>query len=207
MDLVSMNDPSDTREAVDRQARVLSVALRERDEKTSAHSSRVVSLADELGLKCGLSESELDLLRLSAEFHDVGKIGIPDSVLLKPGKLSDDERAIVKTHAAIGQRIILEIDMPNVQSVGLAVRHHHERYDGGGYPDGLIGDDIPLFSRIIALVDAYDTMANGRAYCNALSHEKIMELLALERGRHHDSSLFADFASIIERSEYKAGET
>lgn len=195
-----------THEAINRRTRALSVALRERDERTSAHSGRVVGLAVELGIERGLSGPELDWLRLSAEFHDVGKIGIPDNVLLKPGKLSGDEREIVKTHAAIGQRIILEIDIPNAQTVALAVRHHHERYDGGGYPDGLVGDDIPLLSRIIAVVDTYDTMASGRVYSKAMSHRQIMELLSLERGHQHDSSLFPDFDRIIERSEYKAGQ-
>lgn len=195
-----------THQAMNRRARALSAALRKRDAKTSAHSSRVVGLAVELGIRRGLSEPELDLLRLSAEFHDVGKLDIPDSVLLKPGTLSDEERAIAKTHAAIGQRIVLEIDIPNIQTVGLAVRHHHERYDGGGYPDGLVGDDIPLLSRIIAVVDTYDTMASGRVYCKAMPHRQIMELLSLERGHQHDASLFPDFDRIIERSQYKAGQ-
>lgn len=182
------------------------IALRERDERTSAHCSRVVGLAIELGKRRGLSEPEVELLRLSAEFHDIGKIGIPDNVLLKPGKLSHDEREIVKNHAAIGQRIVLEIDVPNIQTVGLAVRHHHERYDGGGYPDGLVGDDIPLLSRIIAMADTYDSMAEGRTYSKTMSHRQIMQVLDRERGRQHDASLFPDFESIIERSEYRAGQ-
>jgi len=193
-------------EAMNRRAKALSVALRERDARTSAHSSRVGGLALELGKQRGLSEPELDLLRLSAEFHDVGKIGVPDSVLLKPGTLTEDERAIAETHAEIGQRIILETDMPNAETVALAVRHHHERYDGGGYPDGLVGDDIPLLSRIIAVADTYDTMASDRVYSKAMSHTQIMALLCLERGHQHDASLFADFARVIERSEYRAGE-
>jgi HD-GYP domain-containing protein (c-di-GMP phosphodiesterase class II) len=191
-------------EPANKRAKALSVALRERDERTSAHCNRVVDLAVELGRKRGLAESELELLGLSAEFHDVGKIGIPDSVLLKPGELSGSERDIVKSHAEIGQRIVLEIDIANIQTVGLAVRHHHERYDGRGYPDGLEGDDIPLFARIIALADTYDSMAGGRTYRKAMPHRQIMELLALERGRQHDASLFSDFESIIERSEHRA---
>ncbi len=191
-------------EPANRRAKALSVALRERDEKTSAHCNRVVDLAVELGRKRGLTESELELLGLSAGFHDVGKIGIPDSVLLKPGKLSSSERDIMKDHAEIGQRIVLGIDIANIQTVGLAVRHHHERYDGKGYPDGLEGDDIPLFARIIALADTYDSMASGRTYRKAMPHRQIMKTLARERGRQHDASLFSDFESIVERSEHRA---
>jgi HD-GYP domain-containing protein (c-di-GMP phosphodiesterase class II) len=191
-------------EPANKRAKALSVALRERDEGTSAHCNRVVDLAVELGRKRGLADSELELLGLSAEFHDVGKIGIPDSVLLKPGELSSSERDIVQRHAEIGQRIVLEIDMANIQTVGLAVRHHHERYDGRGYPDGLAGDVIPLFARIIALADTYDSMASGRTYRKAMSHRRIMETLALERGHQHDASLFPDFESFIERSEHRA---
>lgn len=182
------------------------VALRERDERTSAHCTRVVGLAVELGKRRGLPEPEIDLLRLSAELHDVGKLGIPDEVLLKPGSLSHDEREVIKKHAAIGQRIVLGIDIPNIQTVGLAVRHHHERYEGGGYPDGLAGDDIPLLSRIIAMADTYDSMAEGRTYSRAMSHLQIMEVLERERGRQHDPGLFSDFESMIERSEYRTGQ-
>jgi len=195
-----------TDETLNRRAKALSVALRERDAGTSAHCNRVVDLALKLGAKRGLSNPELDLLRISAELHDVGKIGIPDSVLLKTGKLSDDEWATLKTHAAISQRIILELDLPNAQMAGFVVRHHHERYDGGGYPDGLAGDAIPLLSRIIALADTYDTMASGRVYRKPVPHGKIMETLSAERAHQHDSSLFPDFSSIIEQSAYKSAQ-
>lgn len=191
-------------EHANRRAKALSAALRKRDEKTSAHCNRVVDLAVKLGRKRGLAEADLELLALSAEFHDVGKIGIPDSVLLKPGQLSSSERDIVKNHAEIGQRIVLQIDIANIQTVGLAVRHHHERYDGRGYPDGLEGDEIPLFARIIALADTYDSMASGRTYRKAMPHRKIMETLAFERGHQHDASLFSDFESIVERREQRA---
>lgn len=191
-------------ETTSRRARALSVALRERDENTSAHCGRVVGLAVELGIEHGLSKAELALLWISAKFHDVGKIGIPDEILLKPGKLSDDEIEIVRTHPARSQRIILAIDLPHVQALGSIVRHHHERYDGAGYPDGLVGDAIPLLSRIIAMADAYDTMASGRVYRDAMSHRQIMELLSLERGHQHDPSLFSAFSSVVERSVYRA---
>ena len=195
-----------TRKTANRRAKALMVALRERDARTSAHCSRVVGLAVELGRKRGLSKQEIDLLRLSAQFHDIGKIGIPDDILLKPGELSQEEREVVRKHAALGQRIVLDIDIPNIQTVGLAVRHHHERYDGGGYPDGLAGDDIPLLSRIIAMADTFDSMAEGRTYSKAMSHRQIMEVLDRERGRQHDASLFPDFESIIDSSEHRAGQ-
>jgi len=193
---------SDINEAINRSAKALSVALHERDESTSAHCSRVVSLAVKLGERRGLSDPDLDLLRISAELHDIGKIEIPDSVLLKPGKPSEDEWAVLRSHPVISQRIVSAIDVPNAQAMtmGFVVRHHHERYDGGGYPDGLVGNAIPLLSRIIALADTYDTMASGRLYSKAMSHRQIMEVLSMERGHQHDASLFPDFCAIVEPS-------
>ena len=143
-------------------ARTLSVALGQRDEHTSLHSDRVVLLSAELGQHIGLSDHELELLSLAARFHDLGKIGIPDKILLKPAAFEQDEWACMKQHAVIGERIILAIEGEMTPTVARSVRHHHEHFDGSGYPDKLLGSAIPLYSRIISVTDSYDAMVASR---------------------------------------------
>jgi len=180
------------------------VALDERDPATQEHCDRVCGLALELGMRCALSQRELGILRLAAGFHDVGKIGIPDSVLKKPAALNEDDWAIMKTHSARSERILLAAGLEDGAAVALAARHHHERYDGSGYPDGLTGDGIPILARIVAVVDAYDAMARMRHYGPPLPHAEIMDELRREQGRQHDPYLIDHFASIIDSSRFKA---
>jgi HD-GYP domain-containing protein (c-di-GMP phosphodiesterase class II) len=132
-----------------------------------------VALAHELRLDPETAEQ----MRFSALLHDIGKIGVPDEVLRKPGKLTDEEWVIMRQHPLIGERILGPIR--SLQGVATVVRHHHERHDGGGYPDGLEGDQIPLLARAIAVVDAYCTMTEDRPYRGARTHlEAVEELLA-----------------------------
>lgn len=142
----------------------LSIALDERDRSTQEHCDRVLGLCDELGRRCGLTERELRVLRLAAVLHDVGKIGIPDAVLKKPGKFDESDWTVMKEHAAKSQRIVLATDLEAADEIGLIVRHHHERFDGRGYPDGLLGEAIPAMARIVAVADSYDAMARLRIY-------------------------------------------
>jgi HD-GYP domain-containing protein (c-di-GMP phosphodiesterase class II) len=187
-------------------ARSLTVALGERDDHTRQHSERVVRLSLELGAHLGLSADELEILSLGAEFHDLGKIGIPDNILRKPSSFEATEWACMKQHAEIGERIILAIDDDKSPAVARVVRHHHERYDGSGYPDSLRGSAIPIYSRIISLTDSYDAMAVARPYHKARGHQTVMDILMSESGVKHDPDLLHAFCAVIEKSEVKADD-
>jgi len=180
------------------------VALDERDQLTSRHCSRVAGLSLELGQACSLSESDLRILRTAASFHDVGKIGVPDTVLLKVTPFTEDDWAIMKTHSVKSERIILAAGLDDGEVIGLIARHHHERYDGTGYPDGLAREAIPIMARIVALADTYDAMARTRVYRHAMPHDQIMHALCDEQGRQHDPYLFRQLAALIDGSRYKA---
>jgi HD-GYP domain-containing protein (c-di-GMP phosphodiesterase class II) len=176
------------------QVRVLTLALQERDEYTRCHCDRIVSISLELGIRCSLSARELRMLRIAAAVHDVGKVGIPDRVLLKPGRLDPAEWEIMQSHAERGQRLLMAIQHESIEPVAIVVRHHHEGFDGGGYLDGLAGEDIPILSRIIALADSYDAMATTRPYHRPRSHEEIMAILLEQQGHKYDPYLYARFA-------------
>lgn len=184
--------------------RSLSVALGARDQHTRMHSDRVVHLATELGRQVGLSGSELELLALSAELHDLGKIGIPDKILRKPEPFDAQEWECMQSHVAIGEQIILAIDGENSPAVARIVRHHHEHFDGSGYPDRLSGNDIPLQSRIISLADSYDAMLETRPYHRPRRHLEIMEILHGEAGIKHDPALLRVFANVVEQTPISA---
>ena len=187
-----------------KQSVCLDVVLNARDSYTHAHCSRVEGLSLALGVRCGLDETELELLRIASMLHDIGKIGIPDSILLKPGSFTADEWAIMKTHAAIGQDFCDAMPHEESRAVGRIVRHHHEFIDGSGYPDGLVGDAIPIASRIIAIADGYDAMRTTRPYHRSRSHEEVMEVLTSEAGHRADPEVFREFEHVIEHSEYRA---
>ena len=184
--------------------KAVSVALDERDHLTCQHCGRVAGLSLELGKQCGLSDHELRILRTAAAFHDVGKIGIPDDVLKKATPFTGNDWAIMKTHSAKSQRIILAAGLDDGEAIGLVARHHHERYDGGGYPDGLVGEAIPIMARIVALTDTYDAMAKTRVYRHRRPHAHIMQVLREERGFQHDPYLYTKFAKLIKHSGFKA---
>ena len=184
----------------------LAVALGERDRHTRLHSERVVDLSLELGRHCDFTGRELDILALGAEFHDIGKIGIPDRVLQKPAAFDAEEWVAMKEHPLIGERILAAIDMDEAREAARVVRHHHEHFDGSGYPDGLAGSRIPVYSRIISLADSYDAIAFTRPYHHARRHHEIMDILHREGGGKHDPDLLHAFCSVIERSSRRAPE-
>ncbi|MBK7461331.1 MAG: HD-GYP domain-containing protein [Betaproteobacteria bacterium] len=191
---------------MDNIARSLAVALGERDSNTLLHSDRVVRLAIEIGSHLNLSERELEVLAMGAQFHDIGKIGIPDNVLSKPAAFEASEWAIMKQHPLIGERIVRAIGDKYSPEIAQVVRHHHENFNGSGYPDGLAGEDIPLCSRIIALADNYDAMAVARPYHKARQHQEVMNILHDDAGIKHDPELLQAFCVVIENSEMRTGE-
>ncbi|HZR96038.1 MAG TPA: HD domain-containing phosphohydrolase [Gaiellaceae bacterium] len=162
----------------------LANALEANDEYTSSHARWITDLSLRVGRELGLAEHELKRLELGALLHDIGKIGIPSEILSKPGRLTAEERAIMETHPELGARIIAPID--RLQEVGAIVRHCHERWDGGGYPDRLDGEAIPLESRIIFVCDAYHAMTTDRPYRKKLSHPEAVRRLREASGTQFD---------------------
>lgn len=175
----------------------LTMALALRDPCTHDHGSRVEALCVALGRAFGFAGAALDTLRDAARLHDIGKIGIPDGILLKPGPLDPDERAVMRRHAAAGAEICARMDRPDAAELALMVRHHHERFDGRGYPDGLAGTAIPLGARIIGVVDSYDAMGTRRPYHPGRTHEEIMAVMHEERGAKSDPEVFDRFVAMV----------
>ena len=171
-------------------------AVDRKDRYTRRHSQQNAEFAVALGKSVGLSEGAVNALRIAGLLHDVGKIGIPDDVLRKPGPLTDEERAIMREHVVLGNLIVHGV--PNLQDVSDAVYSHHERWDGSGYPRGLKGEEIPLSGRIMALVDAYSAMILDRPYRAALTHEEAIAELRDNAGTQFDPSLVEPFIALLE---------
>lgn len=169
--------------------------LEARDVETEDHAQRLRILATELGKKAGLTQYELTDLSLLAQFHDLGKVGIPDRILLKPGPLDEEEWRVMKRHPEIGQRIAQSV--PELMPIAKFILLHHERWDGQGYPLGLAAEQIPLECRIIAIVDAYDAMTNERPYRAAMPHDRALAELARCAGSQFDPGLVARFAEMM----------
>ncbi len=177
----------------------LASAIDAKDRYTKGHSFRVAEYSAILARKLGWPKERIATLRYEALLHDVGKIGVPDSVLNKDGKLTEVEFNVIRSHAAIGAEILKNVTtLPDAKSVA---RCHHERYDGKGYPAGLAGEDIPVNARIVGLADAYDAMSSDRIYRKALSKEKIREEFVKGRGTQFDPVLLDFFLELFDRGE------
>lgn len=162
----------------------LAASVDAKDKYTHGHSSRVAAYAREIARRAGFSAEEQDTVFMMGLLHDVGKIGIADTIINKPGKLTDDEFAAIKTHPCVGSEILKKItDFPELM---IGARWHHERYDGRGYPDGLSGESIPEVARIIAVADTYDAMTSNRSYRGVLSQEKVRSEIERCRGSQFD---------------------
>jgi putative two-component system response regulator len=171
----------------------LVVASMWRDEETGAHIRRTGLLSEVLARAAGWSAAEAETIRLAAPMHDVGKIGIPDAILQKPGKLTPEEFEVMKTHTTIGAEMLTGSDSPMLQMAREIVLCHHERWDGKGYPAGLAGLDIPEAARIVAVVDVYDALAHDRVYRPALPEDEILSWMRQRSGTHFDPGLAALF--------------
>lgn len=167
-----------------------------KDEYTRGHSDRVAYYSFELGRAAGLSTEDLETLKLGGLFHDVGKIGTSDDILLKETRLSSEEFDVVKRHTVTGANILSVISM--FQKVVPLVRSHHEHLDGSGYPDGLKGDEVPYLARIISIADAYDAMMSNRAYRDKLGVEKVKSELIQGKNSQFDAKLVDIFVSLID---------
>jgi|Wag4MinimDraft_11_1082651.scaffolds.fasta_scaffold00588_4 HD-GYP domain-containing protein (c-di-GMP phosphodiesterase class II) len=160
----------------------LAKALEMRDMETEGHSERVVNMSFFIGKKLNLSKQELGKLVIGAYLHDIGKIGVPDYILLKPGKLNPEERAVIETHTIKGRDIIKSV--PFLENASDVILYHHEKWDGSGYPFGLKGEEIPLNARIFAVVDVFDALISKRPYKEPFPIEKIMKIISEEQGKH-----------------------
>ncbi len=167
-----------------------------KDVYTRQHSMRVAKYSREIARRLNWQEEEVANLYNMALLHDIGKIGIPDAILNKPGRLTDEEFAVMKTHTTIGGEILKDITV--IENVAGGALYHHERYDGHGYMQGLKGEDIPLFARIICIADAYDAMTSDRAYRKSLPMEVVRGELEKGRNTQFDSSLVDIMLQIIE---------
>jgi putative two-component system response regulator len=174
----------------------LANAIEAREEGMRGHCERLTLLAMRLGLALGLGEEEIETIRLGAVLHDVGKIGIPDRVLLKPGTLTPEEKELMRTHTIIGDDLLRPIDL--LAAVRPIVRSHHERWDGLGYPDGIGGEEIPLGARIMAVADAVEAMSAKRVYREPLSEPEIVRELERGRGSQWDPALVDLVVRLIE---------
>ncbi|MBL9031526.1 MAG: HD-GYP domain-containing protein [Phycisphaerae bacterium] len=185
--------------------RALTAAIDAKDAYTRGHSERVAHVARQLAFAAGFRPVAAERVHVCGLLHDVGKIGVPEAVLLKPGRLSDDEFELIKRHPAIGHGILK--DIPSLHDVLPGVLHHHERWDGMGYPEGLAGDKIPLVARVLALADTFDAMSSNRSYRSAMPRERVLAEIAANAGKQFDPELasifvrldFAEFDAMVAR--------
>jgi len=174
----------------------LANAIEAREGGMRGHCERLTVLAMRLGLAFGLGEEEIETIRLGALLHDIGKIGIPDRVLLKPDVLTEEETDLMRTHTVIGDNLLEPIDL--LAAVRPIVRHHHERWDGLGYPDGLSGEEIPLGARMMAVADAVEAMSARRVYREPLAEPEIVQELERGRGTQWDPKIVDVVLRLIE---------
>lgn len=175
----------------------LALAIEVRDSYTRSHCDRTGRIAVALGRRFDLDADALEQLELGAHFHDVGKIGVPDQVLLHPGRINDDDWVAMQAHSEIGERIFLASRHRHAAEVGRIIRHHHEAMDGSGYPDGLAGERIPLSARILRVADSYDAMTTRRPYSPERSHDEAMRILHDEQHCRIDPQVYAEFERLM----------
>jgi len=186
-------------------ASALVAALDARDHYTAGHSAAVARYSQDIAARLGLSDEEQQLAHLCSLVHDIGKVGLPAGLLEKPGPLTLDERRQMEEHPAVGERILSNVE--NYTDIARIVRHHHERVDGNGYPDRLIGEDIPLISRILAVADPYDAMTSDRPYREAMPSRVARLRIAQAVDAQFDTTVVAAFEAILASAsdDYRQG--
>ncbi len=170
-----------------------------RDEETGCHVLRMAQYSSLIAERLGLSDEERHVIETAAPMHDIGKIGTPDHILLKPGKLDAEELAIMRTHARIGYEILKDSPSKYLQMGAVIARGHHEKFDGSGYPDGLTGETIPLPARIVAVADVFDALTSERPYKRAWSVQDALQYLQTEQGRHFDPVCVQAFLAQLDK--------
>jgi CHASE2 domain-containing sensor protein len=176
----------------------LAAATESRDEETGLHLERIGLLCERVGLVLGLTAAEAETLRHASLLHDVGKIAVPDAILTKPGKLTDEEWVVMRRHAEAGASILSGSTAPIMRMAEEIALTHHERWDGGGYPQGLSGEQIPLVGRICAVCDVFDALLSPRPYKEAWSVQDALDELRRERGKHFDPAVIDAFMTLVD---------
>ena len=186
--------------------RRLSMAVEFRDEDTGAHIERIGRFSTLLAEQIGLEGELCERMSHAAPLHDVGKVAIPDAILLKPGKLTAEERAIVETHAEEGHRLLKGSSSAILDMAATIALSHHEKWDGSGYPRGVSGESIPIEGRVVAIADVFDALTSDRVYRKAFSVEEAVQMMRDERGKHFDPVLLDAFMDVLEQSGPDARE-
>lgn len=168
-----------------------------RDEETGEHIRRIGLYSAVLAERLGWEQEQIDNIRIAGPMHDVGKIGIPDRILHKPGKLTDEEFTIIKQHPLIGSQILQDSDIPLLVMAQDIALYHHEKWDGSGYPRGLAGEAIPMAAQIVAVVDVYDALSNDRVYRNAMPEDQVLSIMAAGKGTHFNPAIYDSFNQLL----------
>lgn len=168
-----------------------------KDTDTGVHIWRMAGYSAALATACGWNDADCEQIRLAAPMHDIGKLGIPDVILHKPGKLDAAEWAVMQTHSFIGYKILSSSSAPILQMAATIAHHHHEKWDGSGYPSGLAGESIPEIARIVAIADVFDALSMTRPYKEAWPIDRIMETLTSSAGSHFDPRMIEHFTRIL----------
>jgi len=182
------------------------ITLQHRDKETQLHCERVANIAVQAGVQLGLDDESLYQLETAALFHDIGKLGVPNEILLNPKNLSDSQRELMRSHTLIGANIAEKLDIPDAHKVAEIIRHHHEYYDGSGYPHGLKEDNIPIASRIIGIIDAFDTLTSHHSRHDLISTEKTLSMMAEKMIHFFDPHVFDIVANVLKDAALSAVE-
>lgn len=174
----------------------LAIIAEYRDSDTGGHIMRISDYGCEVAKAIGMSAKDIEIFRFASPMHDIGKIATPDSILKKEGKLTPEEFEVMKTHTVIGARMFDGSPSPILKAAAEICRSHHERWDGLGYPYGLKGDQIPIFARILALVDVFDALLSKRCYKEAWDFEEVLKHIKAQAGKHFDPRLVNAFLKI-----------
>ena len=169
-----------------------------RSKETGNHVKRVAFYSELIALKYGLSQKEADILKMASPMHDIGKVGIPDAILNKPGRHTKDEFEIMKTHAMLGFNMLNKSDKPIIKAAAIVSLEHHEKFDGTGYPNAIKGENIHIYGRITAVADVFDALGSNRVYKKAWELEDILELFKEQRGKHFDPVIVDIFLENID---------
>lgn len=175
--------------------------LEMRDFYTKGHSNRVAEYSELIAVELGMKKEHVEIVHIAGHFHDIGKIGVPDYVLKKEGKLTYEEFEIIKTHSVMGYNVLKNIE--GFKIFAKIIKHHHERWDGTGYPDNLKGDTIPMSARIIAVADAFDAMTSNRVYRRSLTIEESIKELLKNRWKQFDGDVVDAFMKVLNKDKIR----